>query len=89
MDSSCAPLLKRPHHFTVNVSSINVLFFEPDRYTDGFQFPDGFQAIPCIAGKPGDGFGKYPVYFPFTAVPEHPLKIFALIGRRPDNPSSA
>ena len=49
-------------HLTFGIHGIDVLFFKENRDVLLLQFPDIFQAIQRVSGKPADGLGNDHVY---------------------------
>lgn len=66
---------------TAHVGCVDMLLLEAHPYADGLQLPDGAQAVPGVAGEPGDGLDQHLVHPPAMAVLQEALEVRALLRR--------
>lgn len=66
---------------TAHIGRVDVLFLEAHPHADGLQLPDGTQAVPGVAGEPGDGLDQHLVHPPTAAVRQEALEVQALLRR--------
>ena len=66
---------------TAHIGRVDMLLLEAHPHTDGLQLPDGAQAVPGVAGEPGDRLDQHLVYPPTAAVRQEALEVRALLRR--------
>lgn len=64
-----------------HVGRVDMLLLEAHPHADGLQLPDGTQAVPGVAGEPGDGLDQHLIHPPAMAVRQEALEIRALLRR--------
>ena len=63
----------------MHICCLEAIFLKFHLDTEGFQLPDGGEAVVDVPCKPGNGFYKDAVDFALSAVGKHPLKFIPLI----------
>lgn len=65
-------------HLTLRIHGVDVLFFKENRNVLLLQFPDIFQTIQGVSGKPTDGLGNDHINVSVHAVLDHAVQLLPL-----------
>ena len=65
-------------HLTLGIHGVDILFFKENRDVLFLQFPNIFQAIQGVSGKPADGLGNDHINVSVHAVLDHAVKFLPL-----------